>query len=879
MFGTRVDYANEFLFFAGLGEINMHDAIASFWGELPETLRNHAVPGQLLVLSSPAGGGSAQLIRAFERTLSAQKISFFRVADEVTDLVAKLSSTPAGTVLVFENLEHASEQALVALGNQVLAGAAAVGTLTHSPVDTRYAHTLEKLRINHPGVHAVFAEAHSLTVPLFHNESITRLVHAASPLPLSQVTVSAIEWLSWGRPEWAVDLLRIHERGHLEVSPHPFISQAASEAPHAESVRSAVSTAKAHLSDEQVAGAIVLAELGPRSSGGVADVIGAQQQSHLISAGFIMSRPLSSVLQGVPELIAAAIRPLASAETLRQARITAAMHLMTQEAFGIPLNSRESRFCALALDTETIVSHPNLGTHHSSFLLRSISDLIAFGDGNRARDIMLRLGHHGPQLSTLTRARISTVLRDAPTGLQTILASSPPLGNGDDPIPNSRERIAMLMLRGRLAAESGFAFTTEPRSTPLASHGRDHTSQQAEWDDAHLVIERWNDTEPLGEDFFELARIAQEHRQPEIALLAEVLLNFEAAPHGAELVLSQRADIAQRTTQIALHSGEELRDVVEGLAVAQSLNDLLNFEPGDQGLALKRLIDHLPGAAWHHIWAEHLSAARSAFLRGNLTRAKLEWQQFAKHAPRFLPYRISSFIDNALAPFMSAEAGTVQLMEGVIGQVVAYFGGHFERTRADTFSSPTLSSLRGIDTRGGSPSQQLTSEIKVREFPTLEPMRAHLRALHQANPAALLRAADQLESIGFWAPAISATTEARRIFLRRRASGSVTQADTRLKHLTEQAARSAPWFEASTPPLSAKEQLTPRETTTAAHAAQGLSNREIAELMRCSVRTVESHLAQARAKLGAADRSELTTIFTALNSESTPTNPRQHARK
>ena len=36
-----------------------------------------------------------------------------------------------------------------------------------------------------------------------------------------------------------------------------------------------------------------------------------------------------------------------------------------------------------------------------------------------------------------------------------------------------------------------------------------------------------------------------------------------------------------------------------------------------------------------------------------------------------------------------------------------------------------------------------------------------------------------------------------------------------------------------------------------------LSNREIAARLHCSVRTVESHLAQARAKLGAANRAEL----------------------
>ncbi|MEV6110907.1 helix-turn-helix transcriptional regulator, partial [Streptomyces sp. NPDC051940] len=55
--------------------------------------------------------------------------------------------------------------------------------------------------------------------------------------------------------------------------------------------------------------------------------------------------------------------------------------------------------------------------------------------------------------------------------------------------------------------------------------------------------------------------------------------------------------------------------------------------------------------------------------------------------------------------------------------------------------------------------------------------------------------------------------------------------------------------------------LTGRERETALLAARGLSNREIAERLVVSVRTVEGHLYRAGAKLGAGNRSELAALL------------------
>lgn len=55
--------------------------------------------------------------------------------------------------------------------------------------------------------------------------------------------------------------------------------------------------------------------------------------------------------------------------------------------------------------------------------------------------------------------------------------------------------------------------------------------------------------------------------------------------------------------------------------------------------------------------------------------------------------------------------------------------------------------------------------------------------------------------------------------------------------------------------------LTNREREIVTLAASGLSNRQIAQRLVVSVRTIEGHLYRARAKLGASDRAELAVLL------------------
>ncbi|MYR61502.1 helix-turn-helix domain-containing protein, partial [Streptomyces sp. SID625] len=66
-----------------------------------------------------------------------------------------------------------------------------------------------------------------------------------------------------------------------------------------------------------------------------------------------------------------------------------------------------------------------------------------------------------------------------------------------------------------------------------------------------------------------------------------------------------------------------------------------------------------------------------------------------------------------------------------------------------------------------------------------------------------------------------------------------------------------PWVEADTRPERDSASLTPREREVAVLAATGMSNRDIADRLVVSVRTVENHLHRIYHKLGITARNDL----------------------
>ena len=106
--------------------------------------------------------------------------------------------------------------------------------------------------------------------------------------------------------------------------------------------------------------------------------------------------------------------------------------------------------------------------------------------------------------------------------------------------------------------------------------------------------------------------------------------------------------------------------------------------------------------------------------------------------------------------------------------------------------------------------------------------------------------------------AVDAAAHAAIVYRRQDLRGSALGCSTRAEALAEQCGGGAhPRFVRPARPLP----LTDREREIVMLIGEGLSNRDVAERLTLSVRTVESHIYQAMAKTGTTSRDELAALL------------------
>lgn len=163
----------------------------------------------------------------------------------------------------------------------------------------------------------------------------------------------------------------------------------------------------------------------------------------------------------------------------------------------------------------------------------------------------------------------------------------------------------------------------------------------------------------------------------------------------------------------------------------------------------------------------------------------------------------------------------------------------------------------GLD--AGEVLKELPQQIKDLTLPSSKAILHHLQALADDDPEALSVCAEELLLTGKTAAARAALEHARLIFLSRRAAARANDCSERLADLPivpgTITAPSAP------PHLTPRNQvpagLTQREHEICQLVAAGLTNGQIGERLFLSVRTVESHVLQARSKLRAPRRRDI----------------------
>ena len=129
----------------------------------------------------------------------------------------------------------------------------------------------------------------------------------------------------------------------------------------------------------------------------------------------------------------------------------------------------------------------------------------------------------------------------------------------------------------------------------------------------------------------------------------------------------------------------------------------------------------------------------------------------------------------------------------------------------------------------------------------------HAEALAADNPEGLEDAAAQFEEMGDLLAVVDATAHAATAYRRRGRNGSALTAAARAQRLGDTCGASTPALREALQPSP----LTPRQREIVTLAAQGMSNKDIADRLTVSVRTVEGHLYRASLKTGTTGRDDL----------------------
>lgn len=142
------------------------------------------------------------------------------------------------------------------------------------------------------------------------------------------------------------------------------------------------------------------------------------------------------------------------------------------------------------------------------------------------------------------------------------------------------------------------------------------------------------------------------------------------------------------------------------------------------------------------------------------------------------------------------------------------------------------------------------------EAPRAELAARWATALGNRNGPGLLEVSHDLEAMGDRIAAADAAAQAAMVFGNENLRGSRLTASSRAAHLAAECGAVTPATGRAAAPIP----LTGREREIATLIRDGLSNKQIAETLTMSVRTVEGHIYRACSKLGLANRSDLASL-------------------
>ncbi|MDG4665298.1 LuxR family transcriptional regulator [Mycobacterium sp. 236(2023)] len=152
---------------------------------------------------------------------------------------------------------------------------------------------------------------------------------------------------------------------------------------------------------------------------------------------------------------------------------------------------------------------------------------------------------------------------------------------------------------------------------------------------------------------------------------------------------------------------------------------------------------------------------------------------------------------------------------------------------------------------------RLSQLARTVNYPLPEAMSLHARALADRNGDALDDVAERFQALGTLAMAVDAAAHAAREHARRGARVKELESSLRAHWLASQGGIRTP----ATDAVGSALPITDREREIATLVGGGLTNRQVAERLGVSVRTIDGHLYRIFTKLGLEDRSQLSRLL------------------
>ena len=781
--------------------------------------------GRQALVIGPHGVGKSTLLSLARTRLCEKGIPAVSSSCREPTVAELISSTPIDTPLFLDDLDAANLEVLTLIWERRTQGGIVVSALNNGSNTTefsRYRAEAEQATAQAPEQGMLHVNLEPLPV-----QQMKRIIHQHSAHPLDAVTVDAISALSHGRVGWAVALLKLEGLGFLAVDPFPRIRKLSPEYFESSTLRNLHRTLNT-LDDQSAAVAIGLSQVDPMNEQAIKAIAGEAVTSCLADHGVLLPQPDEEHLT-VPKLVAAILKTRLSPGLIEQVHGNIATRIAGLHSFGIPLTEQDEHFCAYA--SSHIQNNQALIDCKVAELRRAIN----VGDSRSAEALLLQFNAREVDVPVITRAKLQTVFghpERAIAFLDSVFETTPPDVHRD---------LELFFTSELLRAERS------PASLPLPPAHKRVAELTAE-EETRLVIRLWNTRADLEPYVATLSRVARQHAVTEVRELALSLIhlhdvwNMRIPRHanwftpGAEIPLTRYSADYRR------------QDIGHTTIITHALTMLLAGELEPRQSDIAALIATLPSPTRERLWLTHLLAANEAIMCGEAQRALAEWRHLVNRLPRFLPDRLVHVVD---------EIGTV------IEDVAEITGrSSSPRTLPSGVGLPHLIAqyLSGSSADISMPPTDVHHPETY--LPVVQEIAAHLRARAAANPHEIVRVADRFLESRMWVPSARAYIEARGIFVSRRSSTNVKACDEKLAFVTESLIEHIPWLTEDefqfTPPV----RLSPREHEVAVLVAQGFTNRDIAVQLHCTVRTVESHVASARAKMGAANRHELGLLMT-----------------